>query len=295
LGSRVAEQSRQRFINPDGSFNVVRHGLSFWEQVSPYQFLLTISTVHFVALVATAYLLTNLLFAAAYVACGPGAFHGAEAIAPLERFLEAFFFSVQTLATIGYGKIAPASLAANVLVTLEALTGLLGLALVTGMIFARFSRPSAQIIFSRNAVVAPFREGFAFQFRIANQRNNQLVNVELTVVLSRFEERNGRRARRFYPLELERRRVMFFPLHWVINHPITETSPLYGITHQDLVASDTEFLILLTATDDTSSQTVHARSSYKYDEVVWNARFQDIFLEDTSGIDLRRIHDMEKL
>jgi inward rectifier potassium channel len=296
LGSRVAQQSRVRFLNRDGTFNAARLGLSFGEFQNRYHLLLTISWTKFVTFLVLCYFLANTLFAFLYVLCGPGALHGATGVTLSERFTEAFFFSVQTLATIGYGVMSPSGLAANILVTVEALTGLLGFALATGILFARFSRPGAKIIFSRNAIIAPYRGITAFEFRIANSRSSELIDVQATVVLSRTEFQDGISTRRFHPLSLERSGVMFFPLHWVVVHPIDRTSPLFGVTKEAFEASDPEFLVLLTGVDETFSQTVHTRSSYKHHEIIWGATFSDMFIEvggSNMGIDLRRIHDTE--
>lgn len=286
FGARVA-RGRRRLLNQDGSFNVARRGLAFLESLSLYHSLLTISWLRFNALVAAAYLAVNALFACAYLLCGPGALAGAES----GSFAEAFFFSVHTLATIGYGSISPRTLPANLVVTAEALAGMLGFALATGLLFARFSRPQARILFSRQAVIAPYREISGFMFRIANQARNELTGLEATVLLTLLHGD----GRRFLPLKLERATVMFFPLHWVVVHPIDESSPLHGMTERTLAGLDAEVLILLTALDDTFSQTVHARSSYKSAEIVWGARFADMFAVDEDGIltaDLRRIHDV---
>jgi inward rectifier potassium channel len=297
LGTRVAQQSRERFLNRDGSYNVSRTGLPFFRSLNLYHYLLTISWGVFFLLIVAFYFGVNVLFAIGYFLCGPDALHGSHAIAAGDRLLEDFFFSVQTLATIGYGGLSPSGLTANILVTFQALAGGLGFALATGLLFARFSRPSAKIIFSEKAIIAPYREMTAFEFRIVNANSNELVDVNATVSLSRVEEYNGKRVRRFYGLSLEREQVRFFPLHWVIVHPIDKNSPLHGVTHEELEKSDAEFLVLLTATDDTSSQTVHARSSYKYDELVWGAKFSDMFTTDPGeiGIDVRKLHDIERL
>jgi inward rectifier potassium channel len=297
FGSRVAQQTRQRLLNRDGSFNVERHGLSFLRSLSLYHSLLTMPWTRFFLLIALGYFATNGLFALAYLACGPGALRGAEGVTVGGRLQDAFFFSVQTLATIGYGGVSPRGLAANLLVTLEALVGLMGFALATGLLFARFSRPIAQIAFSERAVVAPYRGGSALMFRIVNERSNQLIEVRATVTLSRVEMVEGALVRRFHPLELERRKVVFLPLHWVCVHAIDERSPLWGVDEAAFAASDAEVLILLTGVDETFSQTVHARSSYKHDEVVWGARFRDMYVSAADGvvrIDVRRLHEVEK-
>jgi inward rectifier potassium channel len=237
----------------------------------------------------------NILFAFGYFLVGPEALHGTKALNAGERILEDFFFSVQTLATIGYGGLSPSGIGANILVTIQALVGGLGFALATGLVFARFSRPSAKILFSEKAIIAPYRDMTAFEFRIVNANSNELVDVNATVSLSRIEIHRGKRVRRFYGLNLEREQVRFFPLHWVIVHPIDKESPLHGITHEDLTTSDAEFLVLLSATDDTSSQTVHARSSYKHDELMWGAKFGDMFTTDSGGmgIDVRKLNELE--
>ena len=299
FGSRVAQQSRRRFLNRDGSFNVERRGLSPLRSLSVYHALLTMSWTRFFVLVVLGYFATNLAFGLGYVLCGPGALGGSTVATFGGRFGEAFFFSVQTLATIGYGSLSPRGLPANLLVTVEALLGLLGFALVTGILFARFSRPTARVVFSDRAVIAPHRGGTALLFRLANERSNQLLEVQTTVTLSRMEEVGATRVRRFYPLALERSRVMFLPLHWVCVHPIDDASPLRGETPESFEACDAEILILLTAVDETFSQTVHTRGSYKPHEVVWGARFRDMFLSsDDDGIvriDLRRLHEIERL
>jgi inward rectifier potassium channel len=294
FGSIVARESRQRLLNPDGSFNVVREGLSPLTSLSVYHSLLTITWPRFLGLTAVFYLLSNALFALGYMACGPEALGGLRSDTPQGRFVEEFFFSIQTFATIGYGVVYPRSFAANVLVTIESLAGLLGFALATGLLFARFARPTARILFSRQAIIAPYHGITAFEFRIANVRSNQLIDVAARVQLSRFLP-NGRRE--FIPLSLERSQVVFFPLAWTIVHPIDEKSPLWRVTERELLAQEVEFLILLTGTDETFAQVVHTRSSYRAEEVVWGARFTNLFNPPTPdgvlSIDIGKLHDHE--
>lgn len=212
------------------------------------------------------------------------------------RFLEDFFFSVHTVSTVGYGHIVPVTLAANALMTIEAMVGIFTLALGTGLIFARFSRPVARIVFSRQAIIAPYRDMTAFEFRIANRRKSQIIELEAKVLLSRWQvDATGRKKRRFYQLELERSRVTFFPLAWTIVHPIDKDSPLWDVQEDDLAASGAEVLVLLTGIDETFSQMVHARRSYKWDEVIWSQGFRSIFERPTAeaplAIDVSRIHE----
>ena len=295
FGGVVAQESRQRLLNQDGSFNVERRGLRLASSLSLYHALLTTTWTRFMFLVVASFLLCNGAFAVAYLLCGPGALVGVGQ----PGLWRAFFFSVETFSTIGYGIVGPSGLAANLVVTAEALVGLLWLALATGLLFARFSRPTARILFSRRAVVAPYRGGTAFEFRIANARSSQLIEVEAKVLFARFEQARGRAVRRFYQLDLERESVVFFPLAWTIVHPISEASPLHGLTSDDLRASDAEFLVLLSGIEEAFAQRVHARSSYKWDEIVWGARFSDILHHPTGRepitIDVGRLDSIEPI
>lgn len=299
FGSVVATESRQRLLNPDGSFNVHRTGLDFWASFSLYHSLLALPWWVFLSVLTLFFILINFIFAAAFVLCGPGAIVNTMDGSGSGAWVQAFFFSVQTFSTIGYGHIFPVGVAANVVVTVESLVGLLAVALATGLIFARFSRPTAKILFSRNMVVAPYRDIEALMFRVTNARRNQLIELEVTVLLAVFEEVGGKRLRRFHPLTLERPKVVFFPLSWTIVHPINDASPLKGVTHEDLLAADAEVLVLFTGIDETFSQTVHTRSSYKADEIVWGAKFGDMYQRSADQqlltVDVRRLHHVERL
>jgi inward rectifier potassium channel len=299
LGSRVTEESRTRFLNRDGSYNVKRSGLPFLEMLNPYHALLEMSWLKFNFAVLGAYTFGNIIFAVAYMLCGEGALAGGSFGQSLTgRFEEAFFFSVQTLSTIGYGSVSPHGLAANFVVAAEALTGLLGFALATGLLFARFSRPRAEILYSKNALVSPFRGGQALMFRIVNHQTNELIEVTASVTLSRVENKGGRPTRMFYRLELERPKVTFFPLHWVLVHPIDESSPLWGYNEKTFCDADSEVLVLINAIDETFSSTVYSRSSYKDEEVIWGAKFSDMFnpvVDGVLSVDLRKLDNYERV
>lgn len=287
FGSVVSRESRERLLNPDGTFNVRRDGLRFWETLSVYHALLTMSWLRFFSIMIAVYLALNAGFASLYMMCGPNGLTGPVGTTPREQMMNAFFFSVQTLSTVGYGHLSPHSVAANLIVTLEAVTGLLVFALASGLAFARFSRPVARVLFSQNAIISPYRDITALEFRITNGRKNQLIELDATVMYTRFEPGIDGPVRRFYRLDLERSHVTFFPLSWTIVHPITPSSPLFGCTAEELRAGDGEILCLLTAIDETFSQTVHARSSYLADEILWNVRFADIFQRAGDGQPLR--------
>lgn len=293
FGSVVARESRRRLLNRDGSFNVHREGLSPLGSMSLYLWLVELSWPWFLGVVAGAFLLLNILFAAAYARLGADAIAGSGSLGDGHHFLECFFFSVQTSSTIGYGAMAPASLGAHLLVTVEAVASLVGFALVTGVTFARFSRPTARIVASRQAVIAPYRDRTALMFRIVNARSNEIVNLGAKVVLVLHGPEGGRS---FHALRLERERVEFFPLAWTVVHPIDDESPLLGMGAESLRAAEPELLVLLSGHDETFAGPVHKRTSYGAHEIVYGARFADLF--DRSGerdelsIDVGKLDDI---
>jgi len=298
FGSVVARESRQRLLNRDGSFNIHREGLNFWQEFFPYHYFLTLSWPRFLGLISGLYVVVNVGFAFAYVLCGVQALTGFQHDW-MSRFWTAFLFSVETIGTIGYGNIIPVTFAASLVMTIESLFGIIAFALVAGIVFARFARPSALIVFSKNAVIAPYQNTKAFMFRVVNQRRTQIVDLHARVLLSRRKQHDND-AREFIPLKLERDSVTFFPLAWTIVHPIDDDSPLKGFRNfDDLRACESEFLILLNGFDETFSQTVHQRSSYRGNEVLWGARFKTMFNPpDPKGsisIDVRKLDDIERV
>src|SRR4249920_1005406 len=221
LGGKLSERSRARLVNHDGTFNVRRNRLNPFHPYNAYHTLLSLPVSRLMVLVAVAYAVANLVFASFYFLAGPDALLSPVG-SQLGRFEKCVFFSVQTLSTIGYGQLVPNTRAANILVALEALVGLLGFAILSALLFARFTRPTAKITFSRNAIIAPYEDGWALMFRLVNLRNNDLTDVRAVVSLARWVEENGVRHRLFDQLRLERESIIFMPLHWVLVHPITE-------------------------------------------------------------------------
>jgi inward rectifier potassium channel len=297
FGSVVSQTSRHRLVNRDGSFNVVRDGLPFWSSLSLYHALLELSWPRFIALSAVSYLVINAGFAKLYLLCGSGSLQSVEPLPVASPFFRAFFFSVETFGTIGYGNIMPVGAPAHAVVTLESFLGLTFLAVATGIIFARFARPNARVMFSRSAIVAPYQGITAFEFRLVNLRRSQLLEVECKVMLSWVEPRDGKPFRDYYNLPLERTRVSFFPAAWTVVHPITDDSPLRDVTRDLLLAKDAEFIVLLTGYDETFATIVHTRTSYKPHEIVWGARFADVFNHDDPravlSINVGRLHHVE--
>lgn len=296
FGTVVTGQAGPRFLNRDGTFNVQRDGLSFFTTLNVYNTLLTMSWTAFLSLVLLLYFLSNVVFGSIYASFGSEALVDATGTMG-NLFLRGFFFSVQTFATIGYGTIHPIGVLPNMLVTIESYYSLIANALITGLVFARFARPTARIVFSSVGVIAPYQDITAFMFRLVNGRNNQLTEVKAQVIFARFVNENGRQVRRFDLLSLERRSVTFFPLSWTVVHPIDEGSPLWGCTEDDLRGTDAEFLILLTAMDETFATTVHQRSSYKPDEIKFGHKFVSIYNNkpgERVSIDVRRLSEIDK-
>jgi inward rectifier potassium channel len=299
FGRVVSSQRELRLLNRDGSFNVQKRGRGLHAFLA-YSNLVSTTWNRFFLFVAIVYLALNGFFGLAYYACGPGGLVTTLDIGIHSPFLKAFFFSIHTSATIGYGSVVPVGLPTNILVALESVVSLLGLAVVTGLVFARFSRPVADILFSQNAVMSWMGNLRSFQFRIINTRNNQIIDLRARLLVSRFEKNaSGTVVRRYYPLSLERESVVFFPLSWTIVHTIDKDSPLFGVTEEELCKDGAEFLILLTGMDETFSQVVNARSSYRANEVIWDAKFADIFVYDPggnmAGIDMKRFHDTTQI
>ena len=272
----------RRSINKDGSFNVLRRG-GRWRDIHPYLRMLNMSWPRFFTAVMLSYLTLNTLFAIVYFALGPESLQGANGGSEWERFLNDFFFSTHTITTVGYGNMVPATVAANVTASLEAIAGLMAVALGTGLLFGRFSRPTAKIAFSERILVAPYQDAESLQFRIVNLRANVLMELQASMLVMTVEGTPGNMTRRFQPLALERDNVSFLPLTWTIVHPIDEASPLRGKSAGDLERLQAEFVILIKGFDDTFSQTVHARYSYRYDEVAWQAKFAPAFEIDGDG------------
>jgi len=290
FGEKIGKGAK-RIINQDGSFNVVRrnarggvHGV--------YQSLLEISNTHFIITVLVSFVCINLFFAILYYLVGPEHLIGVRGETPLEHFLDCFYFSSQTFTTVGYGAIAPRGVLASTIASLEAFTGLLTFALATGLLYSRFSKPRAQLVYSRNAIIAPYLDGKALMFRLANSRNNVLMEMEAQVILM-MAQSDDIQNRKYYNLKLEVNRIQFVPLSWTLVHHIDESSPLAGLSQQDVINGKAEVLILIKAFDDTFNQTIHSRYSYIAEEFVWDVKFVKAFSLGEDGnvvLDLEDLH-----
>jgi inward rectifier potassium channel len=257
-----------------------------------YHGVLTASWPEFFLWLALFFLAYNFAFALLYLADPHGIAHARPG-----SFLDAFFFSVQTFGGIGYGAMYPMSVYTNMLVTLESFFGIVNIAIATGLVFARFSRPTARVLFSNVAVVTIFDGAPTLMFRAANQRGNQILNASVTLTFAfQAVTREGIVMRRFQELKLVRARTPLFALSWTVMHRIDDTSPLYAATHDALIDNQVELIAMLSGTDDTLSETIYARHSYKPDHIRWNHRFADVLSVDARGrrvVNLHRFHDTE--
>lgn len=286
----------QRVINRDGSANIRRLGMPFFRTADTYNALINLSWGYFTLLVFITYVLINIFFALIYLSLGIENLDGIKPhTSDFQHLMDAFFFSAQTISTVGYGHISPSGLATSFVAALESLIGLLSFALATGLLYGRFSRPSAKIKYSKNMVVAPYKNITGLMFRLANLRSNQLIEVEVSVSLTYNAMIDGKSVRQFLPLELERKRIGLLTLSWTIVHPITEDSPLKTMDEHFLKTSEAEFLVMLKAFDDSFSQTVHSRTSYTDEEVVWNAKFISAISRDENGINLLELQKIDSL
>ncbi|GAC1371622.1 MAG: ion channel [Hymenobacter sp.] len=295
IGEKFSRRTK-RAINHDGSFNVRRRGGP--TRHDPYQWLIQMDWWPFMGVVVAFFGLLNTFFALLYLALGPDSLLGATAPrGGWPSFLNALFFSVQTFTSVGYGHVYPGTIGAGVVSSIEALAGVLTFALATGLLYGRFSRPTARIHFSRTAILSRRPDGTpCLQFRIANLRSNILIDLQARVLLKTVDAATSNQTYALLPLE--RAAISFFPLSWTIVHDITPESPLYGLGPQEYAAQDAEIIIQLKGYDDTFAQDVHARNSYTHDEIEWHRRFVRAYEVDENGIavvDLDQLHQTEAL
>jgi inward rectifier potassium channel len=277
----------------DGLFSV--QGLDKWYSnwQEPYHLMLTLPWLGFIAIVSLLYLALNIGFAGLYLLGGDCIVNGNGS------FQDAFFFSVQTLAGIGYGVLSPKTTYANYIVVIEAIISLLAIALLTGLSFARFSRPTAKVMFSKFAVVMPQNNLPTLMLRTANQRRNQILEAQVTLSLSRDEfTAEGQHLRRFYELQVLRSHNPAFSLPWTLMHPINEQSPLYGFSAESLADSQSQIIISLSGVDETVYQNVHARHTYGANNIILNHQLVDIIHvidERNRYVDLTSFHHVVPL
>ncbi|MDQ6904142.1 MAG: ion channel [Bacteroidota bacterium] len=272
-----------RFLNKNGRANIEKTGIGFLEKISWYHTMLLLSRWKFFSIILIFYVCSNLVFATIYFSIGIKSLGEIPSISHLHNFAEAFFFSTQTFTTVGYGRINPIGFLSSTIAAFEALFGLLSFALATGLLYGRFSKPTAYLRFSEKALIAPYKDINALMFRVAPFKNTNLVDASVNVTLGMTVDENGLKVNKFYQLDLEFSTVTALSLSWTVVHPITEKSPLYNFTKNDFANQKGEILVFIKAFDDMFSNIVVARTSYVFEEVHHGAKFEPMYERASTG------------
>ena len=294
------EQTGDRLINRDGKANVSISGISRWKKFSIYHAMLDLKSWKFFLIIFTFYTLLNFVFAVLYMALGINHLKGIISDGSFsEDFLEAYFFSAQTLTTVGYGRVSPIGLPANIVASFEALIGIMTLAIITGLLYGRFTRPKAYLQFSETALIAPFRGGKALMFRLAPTKKNSISDLHVTVTLSMSVMEDGIMKNKFYPLPLSMDKIMSLALNWTVVHPIEDDSPLYGLSKEEIDKARTQFIVSVKGFDEGFSSMVVARTGYTWKDIKYGAKFNPMYKYfDTNNVtmlELDKIDDFEKV
>lgn len=272
-----------RFITKDGEPNVEKSGVGVIRGTSVFHMMLTISRLKFLFIVLSYYVLVNLLFSGLYCYVGTENLNGIDSDEPMSQFIEAFFFSVQTFTTVGYGHLSPSGFVTNTIAALEALFGLLSIALATGLFYGRFSKPKAYVKFSEKALIAPYRGGKALMVRLTPFKNANLTDAEVKMTLAMAVMENGERKNKFYTLDLELDKLNLLSLSWTLVHPLTKSSPLFEFSKEDYESVTGELIIYLKGFDDMFSNIVVKRTSYTFGEVIYGAKFITMFSKNSEN------------
>jgi inward rectifier potassium channel len=276
-----------RFLDKEGHANIEKKGLPFFHQISWFHTMLSLPAWKFQIIIFSVFLGINFVFASIYYIIGIEHLNGINATTELEKFGQAYFFSAQTFTTVGYGHINPQGFLTSAIAAIEALSGLLAFALATGLLYGRFSKPKAYLKFSENAIIAPFRESKALMMRLVSYKNTTLTEAEAKVTLGMIVEENGKSINKFFPLNLELDKINALTLSWTLVHPINEDSPLFGFTEADFKKRKGEILIFVKAFDEMFSNMVAIRSSYTFEEVIYGAKFIQMYnhnFDDTKTV-----------
>ena len=276
LGTNTA-LSAGRFFTKEGIANLDVRGLPFWQRLNIYHTMLTMKRWKFLLSIMLFFILINLLFASIYLLIGIEHLNGLYAENASEKFGEAFFFSAQTFTTVGYGRINPVGFLTSFVASLEALTGLMSFALMTGLLYGRFARPRAFISYSKNALISPFGEGVALMFRMVPYTRNYLVNVEVKVTMAMKVIEDGVKKNKFYNVPLDISKATTMTSNWTIVHPINEDSPIFQFTKEDMANAEVEMLIFVQGFDESFSNTVISKASYTFDDFVFGAKFVPMY------------------
>ncbi|HVZ55236.1 MAG TPA: ion channel [Chitinophagaceae bacterium] len=273
-----------RFINRNGTFNLYKKGWPFWDRHSIYYSMISMPTWKFISILIGVFLGINLVYTLVYLALGAGQFTGLIFSRGWNLFKEIYFFSTETFTTVGYGRVNPIGDGANLVASIEAMSGFLSFAIATGLIYGRFARPRAHLAFSTTALIGPYRDKTALMFRFACYKNHHaLTDVTVQVNLAMLLQENGQGVYKYYDLPLERSKIESLPMNWTVVHPIDENSPLLGFNTEDMKAADVEVYVLVRGFNDIYSNTVLQRTSYTWQEIEMNRRFVPMYQETENG------------
>ena len=284
-----------RILNNDGSSNVVKSGISYFKRVSLFHTLINLNIVSFLFLALGGFIVLNILFAFLYFLIGVEHIGIKSGLSTSEQLYDCFFFSAQTITTVGYGILHPQSIATNILATFESVFGWMAFAVLTGLIYGRFAKPKAYLMFSRNAVIGPYKDGQALMFRMAPYKNNTLTEAEVLLNITFRIHENDKIVNKFLPLKVELPKITSLALNWTVVHYIDVDSPLYGMCKEDYEINETELMVFVKAFDEHFSNTVQQRTSYAYSDMIHDAKFTQMFKQSddkkTTILELDKIHD----
>jgi inward rectifier potassium channel len=294
-----ASNNGGRLINKNGSSNLEKRGVSWLDKISWFHTMLSLPRWKFILIVILFFIFANLFFAFLYYIIGVENLNGISGTTELEKFGQAYFFSAQTFTTVGYGHISPNGFLTSTIAATEALFGLLAFALATGLLYGRFSKPTAHIRFSENALIAPFQDGRALMLRMAPFKNTNLLDAEAKITLALVVEENGVSKNRFFPLKLEFDKIAALAISWTLVHPINEESPLFKFTEEDFKKTKGEIIVYLKAFDEMFCSQVSVRSSYSFSEVIYGAKFQLMYHTNIDSsktiLELNKINSFDRM
>lgn len=292
-------QSGGRYYRKDGRPNIVRKGISFFDQLSWYHTMLALPQWKFWLGLIIPYIVVNALFAFVYYSIGVEHLDGMKPGTPWHNYIESFFFSFQTFTTVGYGHVSPEGTLTSSVAAFESFLGVLTLALAAGLFYGRFSKPKSFLRFSDIALIAPYKDGRALMFRTAPFKNNLLIDAEVKLTLGMKVTRNGEEKNEFYTLGVEFSKINALLLNWTIVHPIDEDSPIYGMNLQELKEARAEVIVFLKAFDEGFANTVVARTSYTADEIIEGGKFKPMYgpsaNRDTTLLHIDKLNEYEKV
>lgn len=281
--SHIPRNQGARLINKDGTSNIRKEGLSFMERFSMFHFLTTLKWIPFFLYLFLGFVLLNVFFASVYLVIGIDGIGGIDNLEVSSTFLKAFYFSTQALTTVGFGQLHPTTDWISIIAAFESFIGLLAFAMATGLLYGRFSRPKAKLIFSENVLYAPFKDGNALMLRLANPKESQIIDVKADVFFTYLDFSEGEKKRKFLTLPLEISKINMLATSWTLVHPLDDDSSIASFTLDDYKKSDAEVLIQIQGFDVTYNQMVNTRTSYKWDEIIWDAKFKGI-LGSSDGV-----------